>query len=87
MSVARRPHLPSDDAARARLDELLLRECTEGLDGGERAELESLLQRFPEVDRDAWALLAAAVDLALSPPPGPLPDDVRARLQARLRID
>ncbi len=63
-----------------RLQELLADEATQGLDAGERRELEQLLGQFPEVDPDELALAAAALDLLAAPAEVELPDLLRAKV-------
>lgn len=65
-----------------RLDELLALEATQGLTPAEATELDALLASFPDEDPDAFARAAAAIHLALSGPPEPLP----ARLVERLEL-
>ncbi len=66
-----------------RLHELLADEATVGLDASEQAELEALLARHPDADRDALARVAAEVALSGLPDvPTQLPPALRGRLEA-----
>jgi hypothetical protein len=68
------------DSRRARLQELLGIEATQGLSPSEANELDALLAAFPDEDPDAFELAAAAVHLALSPPPQEMPTALAERL-------
>lgn len=65
---------------RARLQELLGTEATQPLSTAEEAELDALLTAFPDQDPDDFELAAAAVYLALSGPPEPLPAALAEKL-------
>jgi hypothetical protein len=69
-----------DARRRARLEELLGIEATQGLSPSEANELDALLAVFPDEDPDAFELAAAAVHLALSPPPEEMPTALAERL-------
>lgn len=73
-------------AADRRLDELLLEHATIGLGAAESAELERLLARYPDVDRDAYERAAAAVCLASLDTSAALPDSLRARLEQQAAV-
>ncbi len=68
------------DPRRARLEDLLATEATQGLSPAEAAELDALLAAFPEEDPDAFELAAAAVHLAVSAAPEPLPGRLAEKL-------
>jgi hypothetical protein len=64
-----------------RLYELLTDEATVGLSPGESAELETLLKKWPHIDRDAVARTVAEIDLTISGSMDEeLPDALRASL-------
>jgi hypothetical protein len=65
-----------------RLDDLLLRRATEGLDAAEQGELETLLAAHRGIDAQGYESAAAAVCLAVLGR-GALPSAVRARLERR----
>ena len=69
----------------ARLDELLLKRATEGLDGADEAALRALLAAHPEVDEYEYERAAAAVLLASLTDIEPMPASVRAKLATRWR--
>jgi hypothetical protein len=71
---------PAPDPRRARLQELLGTEATQGLSAAEAAELDSLLAAYPDEDPDGLALAAAAVHLALAGPPEEMPAALAERL-------
>ncbi|MBP3959735.1 anti-sigma factor [Gemmata sp. G18] len=64
-----------------RLDELLALEATQGLNPGEVTELDALLAALPNEDPDSLERAAAAIHLALSGPPEPLPAHLAERLE------
>lgn len=67
---------------REQLLELLADRATQGLGEEEERDVERLLARHPEVDPFELEMVAAAVDLAVSPPPAePVPDDLQQRLE------
>lgn len=66
---------------RERLDELLIQDATQGLTPTEAEQLDELLAMFPDEDRGAMELVAAALDRALSGPPEPLPAHLAERLE------
>src|SRR5262245_9536239 len=70
------------DPRRARLQELLGIEATQGLSPAEANELDTLLALFPDEDPDGFELAAAAVHLALSGPP----DEMPSRLSEKLHL-
>jgi len=70
------------DPRRARLEELLGIEATQGLSPAEATELDSLLALFPDVDPDGFELAAAALHLASVGEP----DEMPARLAERLHL-
>jgi len=63
---------------RDRLYDLLAADATQGLMEDELRELSGLLTRFPDEHPDSFAHAAAAVDLALTDPPEPLPPELAA---------
>lgn len=65
---------------RQRLDDLLFARALEGLDPGEHAEMQTLLEEFPEADRGGYEEAAAAVLLAAMPAPEPMPAGLRQRI-------
>jgi hypothetical protein len=73
---------PAPDRQLARLQELLGIEATQGLSPAEANELDTLLVEFPDEDPDGFELAAAAVHLALSPPP----EDMPSRLSEKLHL-
>jgi hypothetical protein len=79
MNIPRRDEHLLDE----RIADLLTQEATEGLGAAERAELERLLGRFPDADRDALQTTAAAVMLAGRLDAEPLPAALRGRLVER----
>lgn len=62
-------------AARAR--ELLADRVTEGLGPRRERELDGLLPRCPDLDRESFELAAAAIELACTAAPEPLPTALR----------
>jgi hypothetical protein len=70
------------DPRRARLEELLGIEATQGLSPNEANELDTLLAAFPDEDPDGFELAAAAVHLALNGPSEEMP----ARLAEKLHM-
>jgi anti-sigma-K factor RskA len=68
------------DPRRARLEELLATEATQGLSRAETDELDALLAEFPDEDPDGFELAAAALHLALGPPSEPLPAHMAEKL-------
>ena len=76
----------SDEAAGlARLDELLLRRATEGLDDADQTELGALLSAYPDADVDRYERAAAAVLLASLTEIEPMPAGVKHNLARRWR--
>jgi hypothetical protein len=73
---------PTPAPNRARLEELLGIEATQGLAPAEATELDALLAAFPDQDPDAFELAAAAVHLALL---GPL-EEMPAALAEKLYL-
>ncbi|MBN9119144.1 MAG: anti-sigma factor [Planctomycetes bacterium] len=71
---------PSTPPGRARLEELLGTEATQGLSAAEARELDELLEAFPDQDPDAFELAAAAVHLALAGPPEEMPAALAEKL-------
>lgn len=71
----------STDRLDHRLEELLAQEATQGLNPAEAAELDALLVTFPNEDPDAFEYAAAAIHLALSPPPERLPAWLAEKLE------
>jgi hypothetical protein len=71
---------PAPDPRRARLQELLGAEATQGLSPAEEAELDALLAEHPDEDPDGLELAAAAVHLALCGPPEEMPATLAERL-------
>lgn len=71
---------PAPDPRRARLQELLGAEATQGLSAAEAAELDALLAAYPDEDPDGLELAAAAVHLALAGPPEEMPAALAERL-------
>lgn len=69
--------LPEDE----RLQDLLALRAVEGLDAADERELGALAPRYPELDADALDRVAAALSLA-GLRVEPMPDAVRARVQA-----
>jgi hypothetical protein len=69
-----------ETARRARLEELLGIEATQGLSPSEANELDALLDLFADEDPDSFERAAAAVHLALSPPPEEMPAALAERL-------
>jgi hypothetical protein len=69
------------DPRRDRLEELLVLEATQELSPAEATELDALLGAFPDTDPDALGRAAAAVHLALSPPPDALPAELAEKLR------
>jgi len=62
--------------------ELLADRATEGLGAAEEAELDALLDRYPELDDDSFDLAAAAAALAAEPAPAePMPAHLRRRIE------
>ena len=70
------------DPRRARLEELLGMEATQGLSSAEETELDTLLAAFPDEDPDGFELAAAAIHLAVLGDPEEMP----ARLAERLHM-
>jgi hypothetical protein len=69
-------------AVRRQIDELLVRRATEGLSPQEEVQLDVLLARHPQIDRDAFERAAATVFLAAcAEPSARMPEGVRARLR------
>jgi anti-sigma-K factor RskA len=68
------------DPRRARLEELLGIEATQGLTPAEATELDRLLEAFPDEDPDGFELAAAAVHLALAGAPGEMPPALAEKL-------
>ena len=68
-----------------RFQELLIDRATQGLDAGERRELERILETHPEWDDEGFDLAAAALDLALQRHVPDIPPAVKRRLEARSR--
>jgi hypothetical protein len=64
----------------SRLADLLSAEATQGLSPAEAIELEALISAAPDVARDSLERAAAAVHIALSPPPEDLPPSVAENL-------
>jgi hypothetical protein len=73
------------DSSSARLDELLLRRATEGLEPAEEAQLATLLAAHPEVDEYRYERAAAAVLLASLTELEPMPSSVKHNLARRWR--
>lgn len=71
----------TSNSRRARLEELLGIEATEGLSPDEATELDALLAAFPDEDPDALELAAAAVHLALCEP-----EEMPPRLTEKLHL-
>jgi hypothetical protein len=71
------------NASLARLDELLLRRATEGLDAAAAAELRALLAAHPDADEDRYERAAAAVLLASLGEIEPMPASVKQNLARR----
>jgi hypothetical protein len=69
--------LPEDE----RLQDLLALRALEGLDATEEQELDALTPRYPDFDAEAFDRVAAALTLA-GLRVEPMPDAVRARVQA-----
>lgn len=65
-----------------RLADLLVQQATEGLSDADRHELDELLKSYPEADPQAVEVTAAALLLAGDWKEEPLPDSLRARLDA-----
>ena len=74
---------------RTRTHELLADQAVQPLEAAELSELESLLERFPELDDDSFHLSAAAIELAANdletsqgtlPPATELPEMLRRRI-------
>lgn len=72
-------------ATLARLDELLLRRATEGLDEPDSTELRALLAAHPDTDEDRYERAAAAVLLASLTEIEPMPAVVKQNLARRWR--
>jgi anti-sigma-K factor RskA len=68
------------DPRRARLEELLGAEATQGLSPAETAELDTLLAAFPDEDPDGFELAAAAVHLAVLGAPEEMPSRLAEKL-------
>ena len=66
-----------------RLDDLLLRRATEGLDDEDEAELRALLAKHPEADEYRYERAAAAVLLASLTELEPMPAAVKDKLAQR----
>ena len=73
------------DRSSARLDELLLRRATEGLDAADETLLAALLAASPGVDEYRFERAAAAVLLASLTELEPMPASVKQRLEQRWR--
>jgi hypothetical protein len=71
---------PTPDPRRARLQELLGTEATQGLSPAEANELDTLLALFPEEDADGFELAAAAVHLAMIGTPEEMPTRLAEKL-------
>jgi hypothetical protein len=71
---------PTPDPRRARLQELLSLEAIQGLTPAEAEELDTLLALFPDEERDAFELAAAAVHLALVKKKEKLPSALAEKL-------
>lgn len=71
--------------ARERLDALLLRKATEGLDEAGEREMARLAAGEPEVDTNGYERAAAAICLAALGTGGKLPPALRLRLEERAR--
>lgn len=71
---------PTPDPRRARLEELLGVEATQGLSSAEANELDTLLSIFPDEDPNGFELAAAAVHLAFSEPPEEIPTHLVEKL-------
>jgi hypothetical protein len=65
-----------------RLAELLAQEATDGLNSGERVELERLLANYPDADAQALEKTAAALLLSTNLQAEPLPAQLRNKLIA-----
>lgn len=68
--------------AQLRLIDLLTERAVAGLDADRAAELESLLDAYPEWNNDSFDMAAAAIELAIAPEPAPMPAHLRERLLA-----
>ena len=68
------------DRSRDRLEELLATEATQPLSPAEESELDALLSAHPGIDSEGFELAAAAIHLALSGPPEPLPNALAEKL-------
>jgi hypothetical protein len=68
------------DPRRARLEELLGIEATQGLSPAEATELDRLLEAFPDEDPDGFELAAAALHLALAGRPEEMPPALAEKL-------
>jgi len=69
-------------AQRRQIDELLVKRATEGLSPAEEVQLDYLLARHPDIDRDAFERAAATVFLAAcAEPAARMPEGLRDRLQ------
>lgn len=71
-----------DDPRSARLNELLLDRALFGLSAAEEAELQILSAELGRPIDESFEMTAAALDLAMGPPPEPMPVTLRNRLLA-----
>jgi len=69
-------------AGQTRLEMLLVSEATGALSDAESAELDVLLASYPDVDRYAFQVAAAAVFLAAGDAFATMPGNLRARIVA-----